>query len=92
MTPWTHMLAFVATALSCTTPLDAHRPEPRDCYASCTTLRNDCIRRYLHGANTWPWTRHGRTNRRFVWDDAYRTCERRFDLCIDACRDRRWNE
>jgi hypothetical protein len=69
---------------------NSYRRDYRGCYSYCDDLRNSCMRRYYSGYDRW------RSGGRRRWDgrhhryDAYRRCERRFDNCLDSCRDRRW--
>ncbi len=60
------------------------------CYGYCDNLRDDCMRRHFRGYGEWRGRRGNRWDRRYGWSDAYRRCERRFDVCIDVCRDSRW--
>ncbi len=58
------------------------------CYSYCDNLRDTCVRRYFRGFDH----RSLGNRHRWDWHDAQRVCQRRFDICIDACRDARWND
>lgn len=67
----------------------AHRHDFGTCYASCDELRENCIRDFYRRFGDWHSRRH------HSWEelhghDVYRHCERRFDICINGCRDTRW--
>jgi hypothetical protein len=57
----------------------------------CDDQRNDCMRRYYDRYDDWHRGDRRRWDRRRHWNDGYRVCERRFDYCINVCRDSRWD-
>lgn len=63
---------------------DWHRRGYRACYSYCDELRDNCIRRYDRGYDD------ERRGDRHHDSYGYRRCERRFDFCIEQCRDTRW--
>lgn len=71
---------------------DWHRRGYRGCYSYCDDQRDDCMRRYYRGYDDWHRGDRRRWDRRRHGDNAYRRCERRFDYCIDVCRDSRWRD
>jgi hypothetical protein len=64
----------------------------RGCYSYCDEQRDDCMRRYYRGYDDWHRGDRRRWDRRRHGDNSYSRCERRFDFCIDACRDSRWRD
>jgi hypothetical protein len=51
------------------------------CYSYCDEVRERCERRIYRGHRRWDDRHYG---------NAYRRCERRFDFCVQVCRDTRW--
>jgi hypothetical protein len=62
------------------------------CYSYCDEIRDSCMRRYYRGYDGGHRRDRHRWDDRRNWNDGYRRCERRFDYCIDACRDTRWRD
>ncbi len=69
---------------------DWHRRGYIGCYSYCDDLRNSCMRRDDRGYDDWRWRDLRRWDDRRHGNNAYRRCERRFDFCIEVCRDNRW--
>lgn len=69
---------------------DWHRYGYRTCYAYCDDIRDACMRRYYRGGyDTWRGGGRHRWESRHRRHDGYRRCERRFDYCLDSCRNDR---